>query len=212
MSFHRIIALGNRRWYTTCSADTSLELQQLGLQSFHLQQRNGLNSGHSSIKLLPAWAAQAEKEEATRGVPRSNFGIICGQHSKQMASWDVTLWLHLCRFQSLSVAGAGWGRSALHPTRLVYCLLTMSQAEQGNRENCTDSRSWSRMLAIAAIRFTSFGTGNSRFKWIYFFSSTPDSCFVLWVFISGVQYFVTRSPSVSFVSPNRFRTFPFPIF
>ena len=91
MSFHRIIALGNRRWYTTCSADTSLELQQLGLQSFHLQQRNGLNSGHSSIKLLPAWAAQAEKEEATRGVPRSNFGIICGQHSKQMASWDVTL-------------------------------------------------------------------------------------------------------------------------
>ena len=27
--------------------------------------------------------------------------------------------------------------------------------------------------------FTSFGTGNSRFKWIYFFKTTPDSCFVL---------------------------------
>ena len=29
------------------------------------------------------------------------------------------------------------------------------------------------------ISFTCFGTGNSHFKWIYFFKSTPDSCIVL---------------------------------
>ena len=48
------------------------------------------------------------------------------------------------------------------------------------------------------------------------FKSTPDSCFVLSSFklglINGIQFLVICSSSVSFVSQNRSRTFPAPIF
>ena len=58
-------------------------------------------------------------------------------------------------------------------------MIRPSCRSRSNREKCPDSRSWSRVLAIACYPFTSFETANSRFEWIYFFKPTPDSCFVL---------------------------------
>ena len=46
----------------------------------------------------------------------------------------------------------------------------------------------------------------------YTFKSTPDSCFVLWALLSGVQYFVIRSTTVCFAWQNRSRTFQVSIF
>ena len=48
--------------------------------------------------------------------------------------------------------------------------------------------------------FTSFGSANSRFKCIYFFKSTPDSCFVLlgthqWCPVLRDKFFPERTES-----------------
>ena len=44
----------------------------------------------------------------------------------------------------------------MSPPAQIYLMLCSSRE---NWEKCTDSRSWSRMLTIAAIHFTSFGRG-----------------------------------------------------
>ena len=48
-------------------------------------------------------------------------------------------------------------------------------------------------LQLLAIRSTSSGTGNSRFKCIYFSNQHQTAVLSFWVLISGVQYLMIRS-------------------
>ena len=80
-----------------------------------------------------------------------------------------------------------------------------------NWGKCTDMRSWSRVLAIACCPFHKFWNWKLMLQMNLISTSDKskaDSCFVLWVLISGVHYFVTRSSSVCFVYQNPSRTFP----
>ena len=86
-------------------------------------------------------------------------------------------------------------------------------ARAGAIKKCTDSRSWSRMLAIACYPFSQALELEIHASNEFIISNqhqTAVSSF--WVLISGVQYCVIRSSSVCFVWQNRSRTSPVPIF
>ena len=82
---------------------------------------------------LPGWAAQAEKEESSRGVASQQFwhgiravleadGIVGCNPLLAPSSFPVAV-----RCWGLV---EGWGHSAPHPTRVMHCLLTLSPEEQ----------------------------------------------------------------------------------
>ena len=90
---------------------------------------------------------------------------------------------------------------------------TLPRLAWSNQKQCTDTRRWSKVLAIACYPFSQALELEIHDSNEFTFSNhhqTAVSSF--WVSISGVQNFVIRSSSVCFVWQNRSRMFPIPIF
>ena len=84
------------------------------------------------------------------------------------------IWQSLLRLFQKVIKGKLLGPAGRSPALLA--------AEQSRKMQWLEKLS-KKLIKIACkcllSVFTSFGTGNLRFEWIFFFKSTPDSCFVL---------------------------------